>query len=238
MSAGPLPTKEQFIALRERPAFARAREGLPDVLQDQAATGTPYNVRQIVLHMSDNTGRQNVQNLITEVQVRLPSVQDLPSSLTVKVGNSNVPLSEPLRLKLDGDLVWLVIPVGLAVADYTNIFITFGSPYRIIGGLGQENNYALVAESYSDLLQMQQVCHAAIRVIRSGPRSLLGRIAPDAMNTVVNPTPAAQMAEGDIEVVLGASDPVTPPVLRMKTGGQVWKLDFTAEDTGGGSSST
>lgn len=233
MSAGPFPSKEQFIALRDRPAFARAREGMPDVLQDQATTGTPYNVRQIVLHMSDNTGRQNVQNLITELQVRLPSVQDLPSSLTVKVGNANVPLSEPLRLKLDGDEAWLVIPVGLAVADYTSILITFGTPYQIIGGMGSENNYALVAECFSDLLQMQQVCHAAIRVIRSGPRSLLGRIAPDAMNTVPSPTPAAQMAEGDIEVVLGASDPVTAPVLRMKSGGQVWKLDFVAEDTGG-----
>lgn len=229
------PDRAQFEALRARVdaqigggaaagsgevARLRASPG-PNLLQQ--LTGTT-EVREI-LRLRVTPVYQADLTVATEVRVQVPAdATAVPAGLT-----SPVLVGTPTLLD-SGGARWLSIPIRALLGNgaAASVLLDFGALYPVVTSTTGEGVTGQIGAEATASAQGAPIDAAlGVQLLLAGPRTVVDRLAPDALPFVESPTPAGQFPDPGLEVVLGGA-----PYLRLRLAGQEFEMPFTA--VGGG----
>lgn len=234
MAAGPYPTKAQFQDLQaqveagQADVTPRLRASGPDIVQALSGSTSVQGVRQLFLRPSGALGVQTT----SAVRVQVPSgTTEVPEEIQVRVRYGNIPLTPiPLfgaaSIVQEEGVTWLSLPVRVDTSGYLVVHLQFGAAYPlVITTDGNEAMRALLIEAYAGAESDGPVGFGGAWLVTSGPRTVMGRLSPDAFPFVNTPTPPNVFADPGLEVVLDGE----VPYLRLRVGGQEYTLPFTPQ---------
>lgn len=206
-TAGPLPTRALFEGLQAQvssikqsdTSVARLQDSGADSVYVLGADAAPRAAKLLVLYYSV-LGTIPEPRLLTELRLQVPDGAALPTgavTLSVEGAPANVFGMELLTV---ANKTWLCIKTRAMVGSDDRVRVAFSVPYTVLAAATQpqDNNPSVL---FIDAGGTETGHMVGMHYVTEGKRTIVGRLAADAMRIRDAATPFAQMLNGDFEIV-------------------------------------